>query len=308
MITQSSKQSTGTSLKIPLAGFLLASAALASANAQPSGGDGGASLGISYSAESSYTAGGDVKFSGAKFGESDALSYTLGVGARVPIDGRWSIPVDFRSQNVELGDRAGAPLPGYIHTASLGAGLAYRANEHWSFSARVSPTLYKFSDIGGNDLGFSGGLFASWRRSPTVRWIFGALIAPDSDLKFLPVAGVEWDITDRWELSVAYPRPRLTYKCGPQWSFYGGVDATGATFRASDHLGSSIGLARFNDALGSYRDVRLGLGVAHSLAAALKIEMDAGYSVYRRIDFTRLDEEVRFDPAPYIRLGLAGRF
>ncbi|MBI5592033.1 MAG: hypothetical protein HY881_16330 [Deltaproteobacteria bacterium] len=254
--------------------------------------------------ESSYTAAGKAKFRGADFSKSDAYNVSLGLSTRAQMNEHWSIPLELRSRNLFLGSPAGVPVPENIHTLEFGTGLSYRPNDRWRFMALVSPTLYKFSDLGGNDTGVSGDLTAMWNYSPSLKFMFGVVFSPDSDLKVLPIAGLDWAINDQLDLRLMFPKPRLIYAPNDHWSFHVGADLNMATFRTSDSLGTSIGLPQYNDALGTYRDIRIGAGVGYRINKTLSVEADAGYSVNRQIDYTQIDERVEFDPAPYAGLSL----
>jgi hypothetical protein len=258
--------------------------------------------------ESSYTADGKTKYDGANYGNSDAYNVNLGLSARTPLKKRWIIPLELRSQNLYLGTLAGAPLPDEIHTLQFGTGLGYRPDGYWMFMARVSPTLYKFNDTGRNDVGVSGGLTAMWNFSPELKFMFGVMFSPDSSIKVLPMAGFDWAINDQIDLRLMFPKPRLIYTPNDGWRFYVGADLNMATFRTSDSLGTSIGLPQYNDELGTYRDIRIGTGVGYHFSKTISVEADAGYSVSRQTDYTRIDERVEFDPAPYLRLGLRMSF
>lgn len=172
--------------------------------------------------------------------------------------------------------------------------------------ARVSLTLYKFSDVGSNDVGVgvSGGLTAMWNYSPTLKFMFGVMFSPDSDIKALPMAGFDWAINDQLDLRLMFPKPGLIYTPNDRWRVYVGADMNMVTFRTSDSLGTSIGQPQYNDVLGTYRDIRIGAGVGYHFSKTLGVEANAGYSVSRQIDYTRIDERVKFDPSPYMRLGL----
>lgn len=254
--------------------------------------------------ESSYTAGGKAKFRGADFSNSDAYSVSLGLSTRAPLNEHWSIPLELRSQNLFLGSPGGVPVPGNINTLAFGTGLSYRPNDRWRFMAIVSPTLYKFSDVGANDIGVSCSLTAMWNYSPSLKFMFGVVFSPDSDLKVMPVAGLDWAINDQLALRLMFPKPRLIYTLNDHWSFHAGAGLNMATFRTKDSLGTSIGLPQYNDAIGTYRDIRIGAGVGYRINKTLSVEADAGYSVNRQIDYTRIDKRVKFDPAPYAALGL----
>lgn len=152
--------------------------------------------------------------------------------------------------------------------------------------------------------GFSGGVTALWNYSPSLKFMFGVMFSPDSDLKVMPMAGLDWAINDQLDLRLMFPKPRLIYRPNDHWSFHVSADLNMATFRTSDSLGTSIGLSQYNDALGTYRDIRIGTGAGYRISKNLSVEADAGYSVNRQIDYTRIDERVEFDPAPYAGFGL----
>lgn len=259
--------------------------------------------------ESSYTAGGETKFDGKDFGDSDAYNVNVSVMTFLPLNERWSLPVELQSQNYELDALSGVPMPDSINTLELGLGLAYRPNDRWMFMVRLSPTLYKFDDIGGNDIGFSGGFMAEWDYSPALKLKLGVIASPENDLPVLPLVGLEWLINERWQLQLTFPQPRLVYIPDEKWRFHAGMDLVlGATFRTEDTLGTSIGRTEYNDAIGSYSDIRVGGGVGYQLNKMVSVEAEGGYSVSREIEYSRVDEKVKFDPAPYFRLGLRFEF
>ena len=72
------------------------------------------------------------------------------------------------------------------------------------------------------------------------------------------------------------------------------------TFRNGDEPG----FPTFNDALANYREISLGLGARYGLGRHVNVEAEIGYVVLRQLEYTRLDEQVRFDPSLSIRLAL----
>jgi hypothetical protein len=254
--------------------------------------------------DSSYTASGKAKFLGTKSGDSGAASMSAAVFAPLPLNEKWIIPLGLMSQNIWLDSVPGAPVPDQIHTLGFNTGLGYRLNDDWMIMGMFNPTLYKFSDVGGNDIGLSGGINAMWRYSPSLTLMFGLMVSPDSDLKVLPMIGADWRINEEWDLRLMFPQPRLIYQPDEHWSFHFGANMVGTTFRSSDTLGNSISLPQYNDALATYRDIRVGGGVGYQFSKTFRLEVEAGYSVSRQIDYTRIDETVNFDPAPCVRLGL----
>jgi hypothetical protein len=274
--------------------------------------------------DSGYVTGSATKFDGTKLGDSDAVNYKLQVGTRVFLNEKWFLSLGLVSDNFSLQPVSGAlppgfflglpppvsgaPIPADIHTLRLGAGLGYRWNEKWTFNVLLSPSLYRLEGLRGDDLGISGGVLARYQVKPSLTLSFGLFGAPDSDIPVMPIAGLRWLINDHYTLDVGMPKTRLSYRMEPKWAVYGGLDLNGAVFRANEDLGTKAGLPQYNNAMATYRDIRLGVGTSYELMKRLHAELEAGYSVYREIDYFRIDDTVRFEPALYIRLGLNVRF
>jgi opacity protein-like surface antigen len=260
--------------------------------------------------ETSYTGNGEAKFRGEKYGDSDAINLNVRVSTLTPLSEKWFIPFELQSQNLELGSLAGLPVPDAINAFEFGTGLAYRPNDRWMFMARINAALYKLEDVGGNDIGISGGLMAMWEYSPSIKWTFGLMVQTDNDdLPVIPLIGVSWKINEHWELELMLLAPRLIYTANDKLKFYAGMGLNfGTTFRSSDTLGTSIGRSKFNDALGSYSDMRFGGGVEYRLSKSFSFEAEAGYATGREIKYEDIDEKVKFGDAPYVRVGLKYEF
>lgn len=254
--------------------------------------------------DTSFTAAGPTEFLGTKSGDSDAFNARLSLFAPLSLSEKWMLPLRLGAETLILDSVPGVPVPEEIHTLTLSSGLSRRLNDEWMITGTLGSTLYKFNDVGWNDVGLSGSINATWRSSPSVSWRFGLMASPDSDIPVLPIVGVDWQINEEFNLRLLFPQPRLTYQPPGRWKFFAGMNLAGTTFRASESLGNSIGQAQYNDALGTYRDIRLGGGFGFQWNRRFSLEAEAGYSVSRQIDYTRVDEQVEFGPAPYFRLGL----
>jgi hypothetical protein len=267
------------------------------------------------SMNSGYDVGGAARFDGVKSGDSDVYNLRLGAGALVALTKDWYLNAGVYSDNFALGQVTGDPVPADIHTLRLGAGVSYRWNDQWSFTLLLSPALLRLEDISGEDFDMSGGLLARYMMKPSLTMSFGLFVAPDSDIPVMPIVGLRWKIDDHYTLEVGMPKTRLSYLLEPKWSVYGGLDLNGSLFRANDDFGNKLNeqtgttaYSKFNNALASYRDIRVGVGTSYEFLRGLRAELEAGYSVYREIDYIRLDNYVRFSPSPYVRLAVNVRF
>jgi len=260
------------------------------------------------SLNSSYLPPSGAKVGGTKPGDSDAFALGFNVRGNMPIDEHWRWSLGLGSQNLFLGSIAGAPIPERVNTLNLNAGGGYKFDERWMVNAFCGPMLYRFENVSGDSVGFSGGVVATYHASAALTWTLGVMIAPDSDVVAMPVGGVSWLINDRFTLELGMPKTRLSYRADSKWTFYTGLDMVGTVFRTDENFGSNIGSLRYNNTLATYWDIRLGAGVSYEITKKLHAEIEAGGSVYRRIDYSDIDQHVEFDPAPYVRLGLNLRF
>lgn len=262
---------------------------------------------IGASLDYSYISGGDVSFQGAT-GKSDAQSLNARIHAEIPINDQWFVPVGIGSRNLFLGTVAGAPIPDQINTAGFDAGLGYHFNDQWTFAGSIGPRFYRLDDIGGDDIGVGGTIRAVYRWKPNLTLVFGVNFNTRRQAPFLPAAGLRWGIRTNLTLNLMWPRPSLVYRVGRKLDVFlaGGGDFT--AFRADSNLGNNIGQPQFNNALGTYRDFRVGVGADYRLRRGLSIGVEGGYSFGREIDYKDIDQTVSFGNAPYIQAGLRYRF
>jgi len=270
--------------------------------------DASSTLAVQTDLNYTYDAPGTAKFLGNRLDKSDASALDFGVDTRLRLNDDWFVPLGLQSDNYFLDGVPGAPVPDDINTLHLRTGLGWHFSDQWTFTGLAGPALYRMNDINSDDFGAFGGLMATYRANPALLWTFGVMISPDNDVPALPVVGLHWQINDQYTLEVGVPKTRLTYHINPQWSLYTGLAMNGTVFRSDEDLGTKTGNAQYNNALATYRDIRLGVGTGYELFQGLRAEIEAGYSVYRRIDYQDIGQEVDFNPAPYVRVGLSYRF
>lgn len=264
--------------------------------------------GVQASVNSGYDWSSSTKFQGGRVGDSDAYNINIGVGAHITLNDKWFVQLSLMSDNFYLEQLSAAPIPDAINTLRLNAGLGYRLNDKWTITALASPSFYRFDNVNGDDVGVAGSVMAAFRASPKLSLVFGIIGSPDSDAPVLPILGAHWRINDRYLVELGVPRTRMSYYIEKNWAVYAGGNLNGTIFRAGDTLGTQIGQSQYNNALGYYRDIRAGVGTSCEIIHGFRAEFEGGYSVYRDIDYTRVDTNVRFRPSPYVRLALSYRF
>ena len=254
-----------------------------------------------------YVAPADVDYSGTK-GRSGSESITVGVSGEIPLNAHWYVPLGINSENVWLRSVIGVPVPDQINVLRFNTGVGVRFEEKWTVTASVGPMLYTLDDIKSDDWGIMGTAGVVYRAKPNLTLIGGFVVNPDSEIPVFPGLGARWDIRTNLTLNLIFPRPGVIYRPMPKLSLFVGGGVSGATFRTDDAMGSKSGLPRFNRALATYWDFRLGVGAEYEIIKRLSVSLEGGYSLGRRIHYTDLDETVKFDPSPYFQAGLRYRF
>lgn len=257
----------------------------------------------SVSVESFYTAPGRAKTKNS-YGDTDTSKLNISLDGRVPMNEKWFIPLDLRSNNLYLGSQSGAPVPDAIHTLSIGAGLGYRPTERLTLMGKITPTLYKLDGVDSHDIGLSYGLMAKYDYSPSLKILSGLMYSPGSRFRLLPAVGVDWDINDRFNLQLMFPMPRLTYSPNKLWKFHVGAEMNGVMFRTGNSFSTDTSLSSYNDTLGSYSEIKTGAGLSYQFSRNISAGLDAGYSLNRQITYTNHDERVDLGSAPYAGIRL----
>jgi hypothetical protein len=263
---------------------------------------------ITVNSDYSYVFGTKASFGREDSDNSGAQSVTAALAVTVPVSEKWFVPLGLSTTHHFLDSAADLPIPDSIHTLRVSAGVGYNFDQRWSASLSLGPTLYKFEEVGGNDVGIAGLVTVLYRVNPGLTWAFGLNANPDSDVPVLPAVGVRWAFEPEWTLNLMFPRPIVIYHPSERWNLFAGGDIRFSVFRTDDDLGDTIGNPRYNDTRATYRDLRVGAGAEYEVLPELWASLEGGYSVWREIDFKDRDRSVDFDPSPYVQLALRYRF
>lgn len=262
---------------------------------------------ISFKAENVYHFSSEPEFRNSK-NKTDSSQLDLEVKKVFHLKNNLMIPLRIGSTHLFQDEHSPIPIEDQFHNLSLQTGLGRRINDQWMIMGQIEGTLYKLKEIESNDIGLSGGIMTLWNYRPHLKYIFGLMISPDSDLPVLPMIGMNWEISPHWTLQLMMPKPRIFYQFDPSLKFHFGGEMKTMNFRTSNDLGNTIGDRRYNDAFGVYRDIRLGIGLEYEINPIWNINVDTGYSVYRTIEYTRIDETVKYQPTPYLQVGIKASF
>lgn len=262
---------------------------------------------VGASVDYTCVVGREASFQGLK-SDSGAQGVNAGLAGEAPLTDEWFVPFRLVSHNLFLGTVAGMPIPGQINTLGFDAGLGCHLNDRWTVSAEAGPRVYRFGDVSGDDLGVGGTVRAAYRWQPGLTIGAGLDFETGRAVPVLPAAGLQWEARPDLTLNLMWPRTALIFHADEQLDLFvaGGGEFT--VFRSAPDLGNTVAQPAFNNALGTYRDFRVGLGAQYRLAKGLSVDAEAGCSAGRQIDYKDLGQTVSFAPGPYVQAGLKWRF
>lgn len=268
-------------------------------------------LAISHEVESevSYVFGAETRRGNIEFGDLDEIHAKFDYTATVGVTEKAHLRVGPSWERFSFGLPEGAPLPNTLQATALKLGVDYDLNDKWILRFEVSPGVYSdFGDISGEDVNAPGLLGFSYLYSDELQWFFGLAFDPWNEYPVLPGFGVRWEFAKDWTLMLVLPKPRLEYKPIEPLTLYVGGELLSGSYRVNHDLGTPKGLAKLDNAIVSYREIRVGGGVKYDILPNLSAEAEGGYMVDREFDFWDEGTRVDTDGAPYVKLGLSASF
>ena len=116
----------------------------------------------------------------------------------------------------------------------------------------------------------------------------------------IPLAGIRWQLNDVLILNLTAPRPEIDVKVSRRITLFANGQFSGGNFRVPDSTGTAIGRPQFNNAVLTYREIRLGGGVRLKLLPFAAVQTEAGEAPGRDFDYYGIHENLKVNNAPYV--------
>lgn len=129
----------------------------------------------------------------------------------------------------------------------------------------------------------------------------GVVYLDRDDIPILPALGITWTPKPWWQFDLNFPRPRIAYRTDKDGGFsenwvYTGVALGGNTWAVERANGT-------NDVL-TLRDYQWVFGWEHLREGGRGLFAETGFAFGRSLEYERGGEEVDFDNALFVRLGI----
>jgi hypothetical protein len=262
----------------------------------------------SFDAEYSYSAPADLK-RGPALGEVAVHHTQVSFSGRLPTKAAMVIYGAAASVNTLEAD-AGLALPDRLGELTLNLGVSKRFSPQWSAAFFLRPGVYgDLEDFSSDTFNAPALLLVNYATSEALRWTLGVRADFFSDRAVLPVAGVSWAFQPGWKFELGFPRAGVSWEKNEGFTLRAGLSVQGGSYRLTQDLGSPApGVARLRDTYVEYRELRLGAGAEWKVAEKMSILAEAGVMTDRRFEYYDRNYTLNGDAAPYVTLGVKGRF
>ncbi len=280
-----------------------------SAQAQPASATFRPALLESFSVEYSYSGPSDLK-RGAALGEVDVHHAEASVSGRLPLNKETMFLYGGAFSLSRLQADAGLALPDQLGEISVNLGVSRRFSPQWSASAFARPGFYgDLEKLSSDAFNTPVLLLGSYAQSADLIWSAGVSMNPFSDRVVMPVAGVRWKFAPAWRFNLGFPRAGVTWDMKENLSLNAGLSIQGGSYRVTEDLGSPApGVARLANTYVQYREIRFGGGADWKLNETLSFAFEAGVMTDRRFEYYDRNYTLNGSAAPYLSVGLNGRF
>ncbi|MBV8211725.1 MAG: hypothetical protein JOZ08_00705 [Verrucomicrobia bacterium] len=195
------------------------------------------------------------------------------------------------------------PLVDNLGTLGATFGFMYKVSPRFSILGEVAPDFSgDLNKLTTRDFQLGGMLAIRYAPNGDDRLFFLLGIRAKSDAQpiVFPVAGVHWQPSDVLTFNLTVPRPEVDFKLTRRITLFAAGQFNGGDFRVPDSTGTAIGRPQFNNAVLTYREIRLGAGLRLKLLPFATVQTEAGEALGRDFDYYRIHENLKADNAPYV--------
>lgn len=245
--------------------------------------------------------------SGGVIGDSgrDALTishYELATRFALPIDGMENVLLIspyFREDSVDA--PAGIDIPDSLYQTGVSFTWLKTLSPRWKATTIVSPSVRSDFQTGEDAFRIFGLGMLTHRYTDTLDLSFGAVYLDRDDIPVLPVLGFKWVPTPEWQFDINFPRPRIARRIAKRGAMseswiYTGVGLGGNTW-AVEREDDSHGVL-------TLRDYQWIFGWESLRSGGRGWFVEGGAAFGRTLEYEETDEEVDFDDALFVRLGI----
>lgn len=190
----------------------------------------------------------------------------------------------------------------YALTAVAGEGsISYWDGDEFFPLLTLKPGVYFTRDyITGNSFDIPVRAAAGIKVHDKVHLVLGFEADAYQEIPVFPVAGFNWEISDKINLRAVFPEPRLSYNPNKKLEFFITGEVGGGSYRNGPTADP-----RTNNAILEYTEDRAGTGISYNPRKGVSLEGSAGWNIQRRFNYFRAGPDYTSKGALYLKLDLS---
>jgi hypothetical protein len=253
----------------------------------------------SFDLNSDYTFGSKIIRSG-DFGSQAVYHYQIEALRNVHLFDKYYFQFGLESERFDF-SRSNSIYPSSITSVAGEVSLSYWTGDEYFPLLKFEPGVYYTRDyITTNSFDVPIRAVAGFKIREKVHVVLGMDLDPFEQEWAIPICGVNWQISDQYNLRAVFPQPRFSYTPNKVLEFFVAADLLGGGYR-----NGPTNDPRTNNALLDYSEYRAGSGVNYNPRKGLSFEMTGGWSFERRFDYFRAGPDDSTRSAAYFKLDIS---
>lgn len=252
-----------------------------------------------FSAEGAWWPKSDSSDAGGQVGLGE---FRMKLGRAVKIDRQLRLTPELSYAQVEVSAPAAARLPGSLYSTTLGLRLDHQRDREFGYSLFLAPGIAgDYRAIGSDDVRVRLGVIGRFSTTQRLTLLAGLIYSQGyHSLPVLPIVGLVYRPDERWTISIAAPRPGVSYALTPELKLALNGEYHGTEYQLhQESLGARVI---------RYRDFRVTGGAEWNLADRVTGEIAAGYAFARKFifyeQFAAGHSDISLDDGPFARASL----
>jgi Domain of unknown function (DUF6268) len=265
---------------------------------------------LEANADGSYVGSSELNKGREAFGPFDEWDTNLNVVASNQISQNTLLRFGMNWQRFTFTPDTEAPVPGSLQALNLEIGADYQLTPTLLLRVEAQPGFYSdFRELRQKDFNTPFLIGATYFVTKDFLCVFGFSVDLNRSPRFFPAAGARWRIAPKVVIDAILPDPQIEYELNRNATLHVGASLKNGTYRVNDDFGTDRGIAKLNNGLLNYTEIRAAAGVSWKVSRAVSLDLESGCVPYRKFDFTRANYKVTaFDVAPFAQVSFSAKF
>ena len=194
--------------------------------------------------------------------------------------------------------RSNSVFPYALSGVALEGAISYWDGDEFFPLLTLKPGVYYTRDyITLNSFDLPVRLAAGFKVHDKVHLVLGFEADVYQEIPVFPVAGFNWEITDKVNLRAVFPEPRLSYNPNKKLEIFITGEVGGGSYRNGPTEDP-----RTNNAILEFTEDRAGTGISYTVKKGVSFEGSAGWSIQRRFNYFRAGPDFASKGSLYLKL------